>query len=138
MRVRLPNDLPEGDDYRVRITATRPETASPVSENFAIRAFPSANITASNTTIYAGETTYLSVDLGGSGPWSYDLSDGTSIKNTRSNSYQIAKTLNETTTFSILSVRNVCGEGAKSNSVIVNVIQPQIQTEALTTTLLFS
>ena len=134
--VRLPNDLPEGDDYRVRITATRPETASPVSENFAIRAFPSANITASNTTIYAGETTYLSVDLGGSGPWSYDLSDGTSIKNTRSNSYQIAKTLNETSSFSILSVRNVCGEGAKSNSVIVNVIQPQIQTEALTTTTL--
>lgn len=134
--VKLPNDLPEGDDYRVRITATRPETVSPVSENFAIRTFPTASITASNTTIYAGETTYLTVNLGGSGTWSYDLSDGTSIKNTRSNSYQIAKTLNETTTFSVLSVKNVCGEGSKGNSVKINIIQPQIQTEAFTTTTL--
>jgi predicted Zn-dependent protease with MMP-like domain len=134
--VKLPYDLPEGDDYRLRITATRPETVSPVSENFAIRTFPTASITATNTTIYAGETTYLTVNLGGSGTWSYDLSDGTSIKNTRSSSYQIEKTLNETTTFSILSVKNVCGEGTKSNSVRVNVIQPQIQTEAFTTTTL--
>ena len=132
--IKLPSNLPEGDDYRVRITATRPETVSPVSENFAIRTFPTASITAINTSIYAGEMAYLNVDLGGSGTWSYDLSDGTSIKNTRSNTYQITKTLNETTTFSILSVRNVCGEGSKSNSVIVNVIQPQIQTEALATT----
>ncbi len=134
--IKLPNSLPEGDDYRVRVTATRPETVSPVSENFAIRTFPTASITANNTNIYAGETTYLTVNLGGSGTWSYDLSDGTSIKNTRANSYQVAKTLNETTTFSVLSVKNVCGEGFKGNSVKVNVIQPQIQTEALATTML--
>ena len=134
--IKLPNDLSEGDNYRVRVTATRPETVSPVSENFAIRTLPTASITVSNRNIYAGETTYLTVDLGGSGAWSFDLSDGTTVKNTRSNTYQIAKTLSETTTFSVASVSNICGEGSKNNSITVNVTQPQIQTQAFTTTTL--
>jgi hypothetical protein len=134
--IKLPNNLPDGDDYRVRITATRPETTSPVSENFAVRTLPTASITASNRSINAGETSIVLVNFGGSGPWSYDLSDGISVKNSRQSSYQITKTLNETSTFSILSVSNSCGEGSKSNDVTVNVIQPQIKTEAFTTTTL--
>lgn len=136
LAIKLPNNLPEGDDYRVRLTATRPETVSPVSENFAIRTLPNATLSATNTSIYAGETTYLNLSLGGSGTWSYDLSDGTSVKNTRASSFQFARTLNETTTFFITSIKNMCGEGSKSNAVKINVIQPQIQTEALATTTL--
>ncbi len=134
--MKLPNNLPDGDDYRVRITATRPETVSPVSENFAIRTLPSATLTASNPNVFAGETTYLYLNLAGSGPWNYTLSDGTSITNTRQVTNQIAKTLNENTAFSILSVSNACGEGFKSGGVIINVTQPQIKTEALATTTL--
>ncbi len=136
LAIKLPNNLTDGDDYRIRLTATRPETISPVSQNFAIRALPSASITANNNNINAGETTNLTINLGGSGTWSFDLSDGTSVKNTRQNVYQITKTLNESSTFSILSIRNVCGEGFKGNAVTINVAQPQIQAESLTTTTL--
>ncbi|WP_435353460.1 zinc-dependent metalloprotease [Emticicia sp. SJ17W-69] len=136
LEIKLPNDLQEGDDYRVRVTATRPETISSISENFAIRTPPTASITANNTLINAGESINLSVSLGGSGTWSFNLSDGTSVKDIRSDTYQISKTLSETSTFSILSVENVCGEGSKGNSITINVVQPQIRTESLSTTTL--
>lgn len=129
--IKLPNNLPEGDDYRVRLTASRPETISPVSENFAIRTFPSATLTANNTSIYPTESTNLQLNFGGSGTWSFELSDGTVVKNFRQNSYSFTKSPIETTTYSIVSIKNMCGEGQKGNPVTINVLQPQIQAETL-------
>ncbi len=134
--IQLPYTLPEGDDYRLRLTATRPETISPISEHFAIRTYPSASISSTNTNINAGESTNLVVSLGGSGAWSFQLSDGTSVENFRQNSYIISKSPDENTTYSIVSVKNMCGIGSTGGSTTINVIQPQIQAEALSTSTL--
>lgn len=131
--VKLPFTLPEGDDYRIRLTATRPETISPISEHFAVRTYPIANISSTNSSINAGESTNLVVSLGGSGAWSFQLSDGTSVENFRQNSYIISKSPAESTTYSVVSVKNMCGTGNTGSSTTINVIQPQIQTEALST-----
>lgn len=131
--IKLPFTLPEGDNYRLRLTATRPETTSPISENFAIRTYPNATISTTNASINAGENTNLVVSLGGSGAWSFELSDGTLVENFRQNSYAITRTPSETTTYSVVSVKNMCGTGSTGNSTRVEVIQPQIQAEALST-----
>lgn len=131
--IKLPFSLPEGDDYRIRLTATRPETISPISEHFAVRTYPNANISSTKSSINVGESTDLVVSLGGSGTWSFQLSDGTSVDNFRQNSYIISRTPAESTTYSVVSVKNMCGIGSTGNSASVNVIQPQIQAEALST-----
>ena len=131
--IKLPFSLPEGDDYRIRLTATRPETISPISEHFAVRTYPNANISSTKSSINVGESTDLVVSLGGSGTWSFQLSDGTSVDNFRQNSYIIPRTPAESTTYSVVSVKNMCGIGSTGNSASVNVIQPQIQAEALST-----
>ncbi|GGD43049.1 hypothetical protein GCM10011514_03720 [Emticicia aquatilis] len=131
--IKLPFSLPEGDDYRVRLTATRPETISPISEHFAVRTYPNATISSTKSSINAGESTDLVVSLGGSGTWSFQLSDGTLVENFRQNSYVVSRTPAESTTYSVVSVKNMCGTGSTGNSASVNVVQPQIQAEALST-----
>lgn len=131
--IQLPYTLPEGDDYRIRLTATRPETISPISEHFAVRTYPNANISSTNNSINAGESTNIIVNLGGSGAWSFQLSDGTSVENFLQNSYVISKSPAESTTYSVISVKNMCGTGSTGGSTTINVIKPQIQAEALST-----
>ncbi|WP_064198100.1 MULTISPECIES: T9SS type A sorting domain-containing protein [Emticicia] len=131
--IKLPFTLPEGDNYRIRLTATRPETISPISEHFAVRTYPSATISSTNANINAGESTNLVVNLDGSGAWSFQLSDGTLVENFLQNSYVISKSPTESTSYSIISVKNMCGTGSISGSATINVIQPQIQAEALST-----
>lgn len=131
--IKLPFTLPEGDNYHIRLTATRPETISPISEHFAVRTYPSANISSTNSTINASESTNIVVNLGGSGAWSFQLSDGTLVENFRQNSYTISKSPAESTSYSVISVKNMCGIGSTGGSATVNVIQPQIQAEALST-----
>lgn len=132
--LQLPYNLPAGENYHIRITATRPETTSPISESFAVRSYATAFIRSSIASINAGDTVDLTVSLGGSGAWSFDLSDGTSIKDTRQTTHTFTKTLNETTVFAIKSLRNMCGEGTGKQSTVINVIQPQIQTAGLAST----
>lgn len=129
--IRLPFSLPEGDNYRVRLTATRPETISPLSEHFAVRNFPTATLSSTKNSINTGESSDLVVSLGGSGAWSFQLSDGTSVENFRQNSYTISKLPLETTTYSIISLKNMCGTGSAFGTPTINVIQPQIRAEAL-------
>ncbi len=131
--IKLPNNLVEGDDYRVRLTATRPETVSAISEHFAVRSYPTAAISVSDAAINVGESSTINLAFGGSGPWSCQLSDGTKVQNIRQNSLQILKSPTETTTYFIASVSNVCGEGSKNNIATINVTQPQIQAELLST-----
>jgi hypothetical protein len=132
--LKLPNDLPEGESYHIRLTATNPQTVSPISEGFAVRTYPTAFLIPDKTEINAGETVNFTLNLGGSGTWSFDLSDGTSVKDTRQNTYTFSKTLDETMVFAVSSVRNMCGEGQRNGGSLINVTQPQIRATGLATT----
>jgi hypothetical protein len=132
--LKLPDDLPEGESYHIRLIATNPETVSPISEGFAVRTYPTAYLVPDKTTINAGETINFRLSLGGSGSWSFDLSDGTSVKDTRQSAYNYSKTLNETTVFAVTSVRNMCGEGQRNGGAMINVTQPQIRATGLAAT----
>lgn len=132
--LQLPYDLPEGDNYHLRLTATQPQTISPISQGFAVRSYPAAYLIPDRTDINAGETVNFTLNLKGSGVWSFDLSDGTSIKDTRQQTYAFTRTLDETTVFAVTSVRNICGEGQKNGGATINVTQPQIFATGLSST----
>ncbi|RFS18415.1 T9SS C-terminal target domain-containing protein [Emticicia sp. C21] len=132
--LKLPDDLPEGESYHIRLTATGPQTMSPISEGFAIRTYPTAYLIPNKTSINAGETVDFTLSLGGSGTWSFDLSDGTSMKDTRQTTHIFRKTLNETTVFAVSSVRNMCGDGQRNGGVAITVAQPQISATGLNNT----
>ncbi|WP_337040290.1 T9SS type A sorting domain-containing protein [Emticicia sp. 17c] len=132
--LKLPETLLAGDNYHIRLTATRPETTSPISEGFSVRAYPSASLTSNTLNTIAGESINLTLRLQGSGPWSFNLSDSTAIKDSRQDTFQFTKILTETTMFSVLSLRNVCGEGSKTEPITINVAQPQIRLSNLPST----
>ncbi|RYU92927.1 T9SS type A sorting domain-containing protein [Emticicia agri] len=131
---RLPADLPEGENYHIRLKATRPETFSPISESFAVRSYAAAYLIPDKTLINAGETVDFTLSLKGSGTWSFDLSDGTSVKDTRQTTHTFTKILNETTVFAVTSIRNMCGEGQKNGGATIQVTQPQIRATGLAAT----
>jgi hypothetical protein len=132
--LKLPDDLPEGESYHIRLTATDPETISPISEGFAVRTYPTAYLIPDRTSINEGETVTFTLSLGGSGTWSFDLSDGTSLKDTRQTTHTFSKTLHETTVFAVSSIRNMCGEGQRNGGAMITVTQPQIRATGLSTT----
>lgn len=130
---KLPSVIAEGDNYRVRVIATRPETTSPISENFSIRAYASTFISTNKTEVEAGGSVEVSVSFTGTGPWDFTLSDGTSHKSIKQNPYIFNRTIYQNTAFWISSASNVCGNAVRYGSSTVNLIEPQIQTTALTT-----
>ncbi|GAB3506624.1 hypothetical protein GCM10027442_11070 [Emticicia fontis] len=131
---KLPFDLPEGESYHIRLKASNPQTVSPISESFAIRTYPTAYLLPNKTNIIPGETVDFTLNLKGSGTWSFVLSDGTSVNDTRQDTYIYSKAYNETTVFGVTSVRNMCGEGQRNGGVTITVAQPQIRATGLSTT----
>jgi Secretion system C-terminal sorting domain/Pregnancy-associated plasma protein-A/Ig-like domain CHU_C associated len=126
----IPNFI-EGDDYRVKITASRPETVSPISENFSIRTFPTASLSSKINTIFKGDSTQLVVNFTGSGTWTFQLSDGTLIKDTRQNPYSFYKKPDQNINYTLLNAKNLCGFGAVTGIAPITVIPPQISSLSL-------
>ncbi len=128
---RLPNTIPEGDNYRVRLTATRPETFSPISEHFSVKNYATTSLSVNKTSVESGETVELSVSFTGSGTWDLAFSDGTTFKNIRPNPFKINRQINQTASYWLNSASNVCGNAVRYGTVSVDVIEPKIKTTAL-------
>ncbi len=123
----LPLTLASGTGYRIRVVASLSAT-SVSSMPFTIKVKPTAVISGS-TTINVDATANLVLSLTGDSPWNYVLSDGSTATVTTATSLAVVKPL-VSTTYSITSLTNSCGEGAVSGSVRVTVI-PRISTTTL-------
>ncbi len=74
--------------YLVRVVATNPKIpilGVPSATLLTIRPRPSATVTASAPTLFAGETLKLSVSFQGEGPWQFSYRDSSSVANTVTN-----------------------------------------------------
>ncbi|PWK23023.1 concanavalin A-like lectin/glucanase superfamily protein [Arcicella aurantiaca] len=110
-----------GTGYRVRIV-----NGSTISFNtLPITILPTATGTISGTTtITQGQTANLSVNLTGSSPWIYSISDGTNTTTFSSTTASVSQTVSPlvTTTYTLASVKdNVCGTGTTNGSAIITV-----------------
>jgi hypothetical protein len=73
-----------------------------------------------NTTMVSGGTAKVYVSFTGSAPWTFTLSDGTTVT-TSNNPYIHTVTPSNTTTYTLTSVVGSCGLGAVSGSGIVTI-----------------
>ena len=86
-------------------------TRSPTVLN--VRSLPTASISANRSVVYKGERVQLLVTFSGDAPWSATYRDrtGTRTISSPTNPYSTTITADSSTTYKLLSVTNVCGEG---------------------------
>ncbi|HEV7347910.1 hypothetical protein [Telluribacter sp.] len=120
----IPADKKGGHLYRLRVVSTSPAV---VGNEVAIRLLtgPTARLeTADGSTssrIMPGQEAQLRVTLSGSGPWSFRVSDGTTVRQTLSNPYYFSIKPEQIQAYKLTGVANACGSGTVDGQVIVNV-----------------
>lgn len=129
----IPDNLPAGNGYRLRIIANVRGIESVVSEAFSIGQKPTAKLNG-ETTLEAGKTANLTINFTGMAPWTYQLSDNT-LATTSTNPLTISVTPLSTSNYTLKSVSNGCGEGQVSGNARVVVI-PRITTNLSATQVL--
>ena len=111
LSVTIPNSTPFGN-YKIRIRYGG--VISVNSYNIFVNNVATYSVTGT-TTLNDGQNANVNLNLTGSGPWSYVLSNGLSgVANT--NPLIIPVSPDQTTTYTVNSVSNVCGVGTLSGS----------------------
>jgi GEVED domain/Pregnancy-associated plasma protein-A len=104
--------------YTVTVNNTGCTTTLTIS--VIVNTSPAAVISGTQT-ILQGNSANLSITLSGTSPFTFLLSNGTAITNTSNNPYTLSVSPTTTTTYSLASVSNTCGNGTVSGSATVNV-----------------
>lgn len=126
-------DTTRPGNFFVRVVARNPllsvnGTNAPTILN--LTSPPTASITSAGTTIFGGETTPITINFTGTGPWNFsyrevnDNSPGTVYSATAlSTPYDLVVRPLKTTIYSLTSVSNACGTGPTTESnVTIRVI----------------
>jgi acid phosphatase type 7 len=113
--------------YKVRVIASANAT-SVVSQSFNIKPRPTASISG-NQSIDFGNLATISLAFTGSSPWAYNLSDGTTGTADRT-PFTVNVTPDQTKTYTLSKISNICGDGTGSGSAAV-VVVPRLVTESL-------
>ncbi|MCE7041226.1 hypothetical protein [Dyadobacter sp. CY312] len=71
--------------------------------------------------IMPGQEAHLKVNLSGTAPWSFQLSDSSNVLNTMSNPHYLIVKPTQIKAYKIMGVSNACGSGTMSGEAIVNV-----------------
>jgi hypothetical protein len=124
IRAVIPANKKGGHLYRIRVVSTSPAV---IGTEVPVRLLPTATArleTADGSTssrIMPGQEAQLRVSLSGAGPWSFQLSDGTTVNQTLSNPYYLSVKPETIETYTLSGVANACGSGTTDGNVIVNV-----------------
>lgn len=120
----IPADKKGGHLYRLRVVSTSPAITG---TEVPIRLLPTPGARletadgSNSSRIMPGQDAQLRVSLSGAGPWSFQLSDGTTVAQTLSNPYYFSVKPEKIQTYTLTGVSNACGSGTTEGSVIVNV-----------------
>lgn len=119
----IPANTPVGGSYRIRVIATGGSAITLVPTNpFFLGRRPSAVLSGGgNFPLKPGDEVFLVIQFSGDGPWTYTLSDNTTGTSSVSPAL-LTVTPQFTTTYTLKSVINTCGEGSVSGSALANVI----------------
>jgi hypothetical protein len=116
----IPANAIAGTAYRIRVIASNPAVSGiPNSTNLVIQLKPSATLSGGQT-IQGGQSATLSATLTGASPWSI-IVNGQTYPNISSSPYSIIVSPLNTTTYTLSSVSNVCGETSITSSNVATV-----------------
>jgi hypothetical protein len=120
----IPSYKPGGEIYYLQIVSNISVIKSPPVPIRLLQT-PSARLEVIDGTqaarIMPGQEAHLRVQLGGTAPWSFRLSDSTTIVSTLSNPHYLIVRPSEIKNYKISGVSNACGSGTSTGEVIVNV-----------------
>lgn len=115
----LPTNLIAGTGYRIRVISSAPSTAI-MSNAIIVKPLPTA-ILSGGASITIGESANLSISLTGDSPWTYKLSNNQT--GTATTTPTVASvTPSATTSYTLQSISNACGNGTVSGSALITVI----------------
>lgn len=120
----IPSYKVGGEVYRIQIIASIPVVRSQEVPLRLLQA-PAAKIELIDGTqtvrIMPGQEAHLRVNLTGAAPWSFRLSDSTTVLQTLSNPHYISVKPTDVKAYRVTGVSNACGSGTTSGEAIVNV-----------------
>lgn len=120
----IPSYKVGGEVYRLQIISSIPVIKSQEVPLRLLQA-PAAKIDLIDGTqtvrIMPGQEAHLRVNLTGAAPWSFRLSDSTTVLQTLSNPHYITVKPTDVKAYRITGVSNACGSGTTSGEAIVNV-----------------
>ncbi len=118
----------------VRVISTNPEIISKPTR-ITILPLPHARMElidgSTSAKIGPGQAASYRVMLTGAAPWSFTVSDGTTVTNTLVNPFSAQVAPSQTSSFKVTSVNNACGSGTTSGEVVVQVSQDTLPVIAL-------
>lgn len=108
--------------HRIRIISSSPAVSSAIEEVDIIAPNKAIGEVSGKNFITAGRSTRIQLKFkNGLPPWSFTLSDGTSINGTFLNPYLISVSPTATTEYKLLTVKSGCGTGSGKGSAIITV-----------------
>ncbi|RZK37281.1 MAG: hypothetical protein EOO90_25565, partial [Pedobacter sp.] len=117
--VTIPDNTPAGAGYKIRIVSNSPAYSSPLSSALTVNVKPTATISGT-AAIKRDQSTRLTIAFTGSAPWTYKINNEAS-QSTSTNPVILTVSPVSTTTYTITSVSNACGNGTSDDSAIVTV-----------------
>jgi hypothetical protein len=124
LRAVIPSYKIGGEVYKLQILSTIPVVKS---QEVPIRLLqtPTARIEVIDGTqairVMPGHEAQLRVHLQGAAPWTFRLSDSTTVYQTMSNPYYMTVKPAHVTAYKIMGISNACGSGTSTGEAIVNV-----------------
>lgn len=120
----IPSYKVGGEVYRLQIISSIPVIKSQEVPLRLLQA-PAAKIDLIDGTqtvrIMPGQEAHLRINLTGAAPWSFRLSDSTTVLQTLSNPHYITVKPTDVKAYRVTAVSNACGSGTTSGEAIVNV-----------------
>lgn len=120
----IPADKRGGYLYRIRVVSTAPAV---IGSEVTLRLLPTPTARletadgSNSSRIMPGQEAQLRVSFTGAAPWSFQLSEGTTVNHTLSNPYYFSIKPDLIQTYTLNGVSNACGSGSTEGNVIVNV-----------------
>ena len=124
IRAVIPSYKIGGEVYKIQVLSTIPVIKS---QEVPIRLLqtPTARIEIIDGTqavrVMPGHEVQLKVNLQGTAPWSFRLSDSTTVYQTLSNPHYLTVKPTHVQAYSIIGISNACGSGTSTGEPIVNV-----------------
>jgi hypothetical protein len=118
LQTTIPSNYAQGN-YKLKVVSTSP-TIEAGSIDISVLATPTATLNG-NAEIFQTQNTDLKVQFTGVSPWSFKLSDGTTVINTSNNPHIVKVSPNTTNSYSITSISNQCGNGTFNGTANITV-----------------
>ena len=118
--VSIPASQSAGRGYLIRVLRNNNIATADTSGVFSVLTLPTALLNGPAEVVF-GQTASLTISFGGAGPWTYSL-NGDSLPTATTSPVVWSVPLTQSTSYSLTTLSNVCGNGTATGTVRVVVI----------------